>query len=181
MAERMGYLLPGGVTDNQRAAKWFVEWWRNSSADGPQGGTPDWGWGMDFQWNQEEGVDTDTGSSESVFAETVLAQESNAQLAALPTEGASYGLKQSEPSTETSSNSSIPETASGRAIEQKFEEVIVRYFERLKARGQEMSQTQTQKLEKEEKKKTRMEKRDEVGRWRVAGQKRRGDRKIEDR
>jgi hypothetical protein len=51
LSERMGYLLPGGVPDKQRAAKWFVEWWRNSAGEeAGLGGTKEWGWGLDCQW-----------------------------------------------------------------------------------------------------------------------------------
>ncbi|KAG8850955.1 Mitochondrial GTPase [Serendipita sp. 411] len=51
LASRMGYLRPGGIPDLQRAAKWFVEWWRVSAGKKEDlGGSVSWGWGLDCQW-----------------------------------------------------------------------------------------------------------------------------------
>lgn len=179
MAERMGYLLPGGIADKQRAAKWFVEWWRNSAAEGPQGGAPEWGWGLDFQWNQAY---NSLETTETVSSETALIGESTAATS----QDDSHDLHEPHESCKQSGMTSINSgdlngslrTSREGSIEEKFEDIIRRYFERMRHDRQELSQTQSRKVEKEEVNKKRMEKREEIERQRMAGRRLRGDRKI---
>lgn len=63
-------LLRGGEKDTVRAAKWFVEWWRNEGGlvsalvpenlptgpDGTHAPLLRRGWGFDFEWTMNESV-----------------------------------------------------------------------------------------------------------------------------
>ncbi|KAH7925077.1 P-loop containing nucleoside triphosphate hydrolase protein [Leucogyrophana mollusca] len=71
LAQRLSMLQRGGERDTARAAKWFVEWWRNEGglisataprnfpfvSDGAQESPPRSlrrGWGFDFEWTADE-------------------------------------------------------------------------------------------------------------------------------
>ncbi|KAG1736080.1 P-loop containing nucleoside triphosphate hydrolase protein [Suillus paluster] len=67
LAIRLNMLLRGGEKDTVRAAKWFVEWWRNEgglvSASVPEnlpmgsdGTLLRRGWGFDFEWTVDESM-----------------------------------------------------------------------------------------------------------------------------
>lgn len=64
LARRLGMLKRGGVTDQTRAAAWFIRWWREhgsllaaasplpaAARDGSAPGTQRRGWGFDFEWS----------------------------------------------------------------------------------------------------------------------------------
>ncbi|KAH7886852.1 P-loop containing nucleoside triphosphate hydrolase protein [Phlebopus sp. FC_14] len=66
LAARLGMLLRGGVKDTSRAAKWFVQWWRNeggliSAVAPPISGAPQepsvrHGWGFDLEWTVDSSM-----------------------------------------------------------------------------------------------------------------------------
>ena len=56
LAIRLKALLPGGIPDRRRAARWFVEWWREALRKTPKSramGTPEWGWTFDCIWQDD--------------------------------------------------------------------------------------------------------------------------------
>jgi len=154
LAERMGYLQAGGVRDRQRAARWFIEWWRDaggsnkievgeadmSSAGGVGiGGSQEWGWGLDCEWaDRESDRSGETGTSP-------------------------VDLDTNEPSRQLS-------------LEARFDEVISRYMTSIRDVEGEVSETQQKKREKEEKKQRRVEKGDVAAKKREQAVKRQGKR-----
>lgn len=161
LAERMGYLQPGGVRDRQRAAKWFVEWWRNAggiSLDGhienmdrgvEVGGSEEWGWGLDCQWADRD--------------------EQKPRL-----EAPSPNILETNPSVDVTSmhgrNNNPP------TLDPKFDQVVSRYVSISREVEGEVSETQLRKREKEERIQRRMEKSGKVAKQRADSLKRRGKR-----
>ncbi|KAG2156802.1 P-loop containing nucleoside triphosphate hydrolase protein [Suillus bovinus] len=79
LAIRLNMLLRGGEKDTMRAAKWFVEWWRNegglvsasvpenlpTGSDGARAPLLRRGWGFDFEWTVDASMDSTGGDFES--------------------------------------------------------------------------------------------------------------------
>lgn len=79
LAIRFNMLLRGGKKDTVRAAKWFVEWWRNegglvsasvpenlpTGADRTYAPILRHGWGFDFEWTVDESMSSTGGVFES--------------------------------------------------------------------------------------------------------------------
>ncbi|OAX42451.1 hypothetical protein K503DRAFT_733660 [Rhizopogon vinicolor AM-OR11-026] len=79
LAMRLNMLLRGGEKDTVRAAKWFVEWWRNegglvsasvpenlpTESDGTHAPLLRRGWGFDFEWAVDESMKCTGGAFES--------------------------------------------------------------------------------------------------------------------
>ncbi|CAG8565123.1 11096_t:CDS:2, partial [Acaulospora colombiana] len=149
LSERMGYLLSGGVPDKQRTAKWFVEWWRNSAAgEAKLGGTKEWGWGLDCQW---EG---NTDLPMIIDSEVVTTTE---------------GEKKSDtpsPLLTTYKNSPSP-----LDLEKRFCQVIERYLAQEPSETETISDTQMKKRSHEKEIQRRQRKRLEASRKRTAAQK----------
>jgi hypothetical protein len=56
LATRLKAMLPGGIPNRQRAARWFVEWWREAPLRSPKShamGIPEWGWTFDCIWQDD--------------------------------------------------------------------------------------------------------------------------------
>ncbi|CAG7849886.1 SubName: Full=Uncharacterized protein {ECO:0000313/EMBL:CCA70366.1} [Serendipita indica DSM 11827] len=137
LATRMGYLLPGGVHDTSRAAKWFVEWWRGSAAEEENlGGTPEWGWGLDCQWVMDEPEEMPNHTMPT-FLDSTEAKAEAAQ------ERQILGVSDEE-------------------LEWRFDTVIKRHLQRSKELLNEVSETQVKKREKEEAMERREQKRREM-------------------
>jgi len=164
LAERMGYLQPGGVRDRQRAAKWFVEWWRNAgganlhgkagnpNGEADVGGSEEWGWGLDCQWADRDEQHPEThpdGPSSSNLLRTIS-------------------------SSDTLSTSGHHETP--LTLDSKFDLVVSRYMNTSRNVEGEVSETQLKKREKEERMQRRIEKGGTVAKKRVDSLKRRGKR-----
>lgn len=79
LARRLGMLKKGGITDQTRAAVWFIKWWREQgsllSASTPLATTRALtseavhthrrGWGFDFEWSVEQ-AELETYDSEII-------------------------------------------------------------------------------------------------------------------
>lgn len=79
LAIRLNMLLRGGEKDTVRAAKWFVEWWRNegglvsasvpeklpTGSDGFHASSLRRGWGFDFEWMVDASINSTGGDFES--------------------------------------------------------------------------------------------------------------------
>lgn len=79
LAIRLNMLLRGGEKDTVRAAKWFVEWWRNegglvsasvpenlpTGSDGTHTPLLRRGWGFDFEWTVDASMNSADGGFES--------------------------------------------------------------------------------------------------------------------
>ncbi|KAG1876814.1 P-loop containing nucleoside triphosphate hydrolase protein [Suillus tomentosus] len=79
LAIRLNMLLRGGEKDTVRAAKWFVEWWRNegglvsasvpeklpTGSDGFHAPSLRRGWGFDFEWTVDASINSTGGDFES--------------------------------------------------------------------------------------------------------------------
>ena len=164
LAERMGYLLSGGVRDRQRAARWFVEWWRDSggaalegdetSIDGGigVGGSEEWGWGLDCQWadRHENPSDVHLEQRPPSSAVGVMPTLVSPEKSMTPT-------RRDEPST----------------LESRFDLVISRYLSAIRDLEGEMSETQMKKQEKEERQRRRIQRSDEVAKKRADALRRR--------
>ncbi|KAG1776346.1 P-loop containing nucleoside triphosphate hydrolase protein [Suillus placidus] len=80
LAIRLNMLLRGGEKDTVRAAKWFVEWWRNEGGlvsasvpenlpmgpDGTHAPLLRRGWGFDFEWTVDASMNSTGGGFESI-------------------------------------------------------------------------------------------------------------------
>jgi hypothetical protein len=166
LAERMGYLQPGGVRDRQRAAKWFVEWWRNAGGASSDkeagnlnveveiGGSEEWGWGLDCQWADRDEQHPSPHSEEpsSKFL-TIDPTISSSDVASLPGH-------HSKPST----------------LDSKFDQVVSQYMNTSREVDGEVSETQLKKREKGERMQRRMEKGSGVAKKRADSLKRRSKR-----
>ena len=150
LAERMGYLQTGGVRDRQRAAQWFVEWWRTAGGTAEEagldrgvgvGGSEEWGWGLDCQW-----ADRSEDPLESPTVE----------------EHSTPDAMQIEHRTPT--------------LESKFDHLISQHLKSLQESEGEVSETQMKKREKEERQQRRMEKGKDMAKKRDGAQKRRDKR-----
>jgi hypothetical protein len=161
LAERMGYILPGGIPDKQRAATWFVEWWRNSAAEvNSLGGTPDWGWGLDCQWNYDP------------F--THLDQEDSAADAIKKRTPTSPGTAEWEKGDRGNPIISGPMVSHGsQSIEERFNSVIERHLRNAHHIDDTPSEAQLRKREREENRQRREQRRVEVSSKRAQTQKRR--------
>lgn len=152
LAGRMGYLQPGGVRDRQRAAKWFVEWWRDaggttddSGLEGGMGvgGSEEWGWGLDCQWADRSGDPLASHLAGDAYHST----------------SGSLGDLQQQQQQPT--------------LESKFDKLISQHLTSIQNWEAEVSETQMKKREKEEKLQRRVEKGDEAAKKRAATLKRR--------
>jgi hypothetical protein len=160
----MGYLQPGGVRDRQRAAKWFVEWWRNAggtSLDGEVGnlnggvdvgGSEEWGWGLDCQW-ADRGEQHPKTYPEGPSSSNFLGNISPSDTLSIP------------------GHHETPLT-----LDSKFDLVVSRYMNTSGKVEGEVSETQLRKREKEERIQRRMEKGAGVAKKRADSLKRRGKR-----
>jgi len=162
----MGYILPGGIPDKQRAATWFVEWWRNSAAEvNSLGGTPDWGWGLDCQWDYDPHSHTDPDHEDSA-ADTVEKSTSNSPGTA--------GPDQWEKGSRGDPVISDPVVAhDSQGIEQRFNNVIDRHLRNAHHIDDTPSEAQLRKREREESRQRREQRRVEVSSKRAQTQKRR--------
>lgn len=157
LADRMGYFQSGGVRDRQRAARWFIEWWRSAggtpeeSGSGGEpgvGGSEEWGWGLDCQWadrfeqSQESPLSSITHPEQAASGDHISATE--------------------QPETQT--------------LESKFDRLIVRHMKDLETWEEEVSETQMKKREKEEKIQRRAEKGGQAAKKRADTLKRRNRR-----
>jgi hypothetical protein len=164
LAERMGYLQPGGVRDRQRAAKWFVEWWRNAGGTSSDetagslnggvdvGGSEEWGWGLDCQWADRGEQDPKT-HSEGPSSSNIIGSIS-------PSDTLSLSGHHETPLT----------------LDSKFDLVVSRYMNTGRKVEGEVSETQLKKREKEERIQRRIEKAGDVAKKRADSLKRRGKR-----
>lgn len=55
LAQRMGMLAGRGEYDLQRAATFFIDWWRNKGGLAEHSDERSFGWGFDFQWSVPAG------------------------------------------------------------------------------------------------------------------------------
>ncbi|PVG01467.1 P-loop containing nucleoside triphosphate hydrolase protein [Serendipita vermifera] len=158
LSERMGYLLPGGIPDKQRAAKWFVEWWRNSAAaESRLGGTKEWGWSLDCQWeNTNPPPIMDPEIAITVNQETIGDTSPT-----LPT---------------TRKGSHVQPSSDSLTLEKRFCQVIERHLSQEPNETEIISDTQMKKRLHEEEMQRRQRKRSEFSRKRTAAQKRAGRR-----
>ena len=164
LAERMGYLQPGGVRDRQRAAKWFVEWWRNAGAanlDGKAedpnggidvGGSEEWGWGLDCQW-ADRNEQHPKPHSEGPLPSNLLGNIAPSDILSMPGDH---------------------ETA--LTLDSKFDLVLSRYMNTSRNVEGEVSETQLKKRGKEEKIQRRIEKGGEAAKKRADSLRRQGKR-----
>ena len=128
----MGYLLPGGLRDTNRAAKWFTEWWRDSAAEEENlGGTSEWGWGLDCQWE----IDNPEQIPNSLEPSRLDGSEAEA----------GQGRRTSGVSAEE--------------LEARFDAVIQRHLQKTKELATDVSDTQAKKREKEDAMERREQKR----------------------
>jgi len=133
-------MLPGARPDRQRAARWFVEWWRGSLLKSPNChamGTPEWGWTFDCVWLDDfHGATAPTSASSHP----------------LVTDSASARLSDHEPSDMFAETSCIPEPpfpglVSSRAarLEERFDRTLSDYAKQIRDREVIESQTQAKK------------------------------------
>jgi hypothetical protein len=164
LAERMGYILPGSIPDKQRAATWFVEWWRNSAAEiDSLGGTPDWGWGLDCQWDYDPYTHLDQEDSAAGAIEKSTSTSSRRA-----------GPDQWEKGNHSNPVISSPMVAHGsQGIEQRFNSVIDRHLRTANHIDDTPSEAQLRKREREENSQRRERRRVEVSSKRAQTQKRR--------
>ncbi|KAG8790199.1 Mitochondrial GTPase, partial [Serendipita sp. 399] len=162
LAQRMGYLRSGGVPDLQRAAKWFVEWWRVSGAkrDG-LGGTASWGWGLDCQWEDYWSlVDSSTpqrADGHGAVQEIDAGENGNVGDRNHMDQQESVDENEGAPSSDlVGDESDLPLVSPSGSLppiedlESKFDRVIRRYLEQTKELGIEVSKTQLKKRALEE-------------------------------
>lgn len=129
LAERTGALYQGGIPDKQRAAQWFVEWWRNAGTENAIGGSPKWGWGLDFEWSSVDGTAQEVGMTEA---------------------------PSSDPST-ISPRPSQDSSLVSNTVQQKMDSILASYVERQRETMESLSQSQKKKIAKEEVNQRRMQ------------------------
>jgi hypothetical protein len=164
----MGYILPGGIPDKQRAATWFVEWWRNSAAEvNNLGGTPDWGWGLDCQWDYDPHLHPHPHPNhEDSAADAVEKSTSNSPGTAGPDQWEKGNRGDPVISDPMVSHES-------QSIEQCFNNVIDRHLRNAHHIDDTPSEAQLRKREREENRQRREQRRVEVSSKRAKTQKRR--------
>jgi hypothetical protein len=89
LAERLGMRTHGGGPHAQRAAEWFVKWWREkgglisaSSALAPTTGgqrPPRMGWGFDFEWAVDETGENNSDAVQKKMEECIDAYLKDAE------------------------------------------------------------------------------------------------------
>lgn len=148
-------MLPGGMPDKQRAATWFVEWWRNSAAEiDALGGNREWGWGLDCQWDYDP---------HSV--------QNSADMADMPPEKHVPAEENKKGAQSTSLGTSTAQVSS--SIETQFGQVIERHLRNAETLDDTPSEAQLRKQEREQNKQRREQRRVEASNKRAQTQKRR--------
>lgn len=160
LATRMGYLLPGGIPDTQRAAMWFVEWWRNSAAENTDlGGTPNWGWGLDCQWDYDPHTQKDIDVSAPVLAAEEVAGSTKLERLSDPSKIPLEEVKEDQ-DLEKLDFSSL-------TLEERFDHTIARHLRLAACIDDTSSDAQIRKRTREENKQRREQRRLEVAQKRT--------------
>ena len=153
LARRMGMIKRGAEPDLERAATYFVRWWRTeggllaatspfpaeSVADPPAGPTTIQGWGFDFEWEIGPGTSSIYTSSPSTPPESVPP------------------LLSSPLAPSTSLSPATAEFVRGKMA--RCIEAFKEKQDREEEEGGNLSKTQAKKMEMEELKRRRMKKR----------------------
>ena len=151
LATRLKAVLPGGIPDRQRAARWFVEWWREARLRSPSAhaiGTPEWGWTFDCIWQDDFHC---TGAPVSAFSHPLVLDS----VSALPSDHRPSAGASCVPEP------SAPGSVRSRAarLEERFDRTLADYAKQIRDREVIESQTQARKRVKLEENRKREAKR----------------------
>jgi mitochondrial GTPase 1 len=171
-------LRRGGVPDAQRAAAWFVRWWREDGAvayaraalpSAREGGGGRAGWGFDLEWEIPH-VMAEEHENDLEMADSVDEKSQSRERGDVNHEGdnqsdiTSMTIESADAGEGNIRRSSSPrerlEGASSYDVQRKMEECIdayVRNAENEEAGGGDVSLTQTKKRETEERKRKHRE------------------------
>ena len=154
LATRLKAVLPGGIPDRQRAARWFVEWWREALLRTPNShamGTPEWGWTFDCIWQDDF---HDASAPASVFSDLPVPNSTSAHSSDHIPSGA---LASTSCTPEPPLSGSVRSRAA--QLEERFDRTLANYAKEIKDREVIESQTQAKKRLKLEENRKREAKR----------------------